>query len=87
MSVSKSVGKSIRLTEDLYQYIDAYRGNGFNEKFANIIQDARDSEADRLLRLSDLDKKIKKREELLTEAALRMEELQRLLRTSTGSWW
>ena len=87
MAGQKSVSKSIRLTPDLYDYISSYRGDGFNEKFANIIMDARDSEAARQRHLALLDEKIEKREEFLVEAALRVEELQRLFRTATGSWW
>ena len=46
----KNVSKSIRLTEDLYKYIDNYCGDGFNEKFENVILDARHSENKRLIR-------------------------------------
>ncbi len=52
----KKVSKSIRLTEDLYKYIDNYRGEGFNEKFENVILDARDSEQKRRIRLGVLQK-------------------------------
>lgn len=37
MSEKKSVAKSIRLTQDLYDFINNYKGEGFNEKFSNII--------------------------------------------------
>ena len=37
MNEKKSVAKSIRLTPELYDFINKYDGNGFNEKFANII--------------------------------------------------
>lgn len=52
----KNVSKSIRLTEDLYKYIDNYCGDGFNEKFENVILDARHSENKRLIRLEMLQK-------------------------------
>lgn len=37
MAEKKSVAKSIRLTPELYDFINNYSGNGFNEKFSNII--------------------------------------------------
>lgn len=37
--MAKNIAKSIRLSEEVYAYIDGYRGNGFNEKFENIILD------------------------------------------------
>ncbi|MDE6021566.1 MAG: hypothetical protein K2H01_11300 [Ruminococcus sp.] len=37
MSDKKSVAKSIRLTQELYNFINNYKGDGFNEKFSNII--------------------------------------------------
>ena len=52
----KNVSKSIRLTEDLYKYIDNYCGDGFNEKFENVILDARHRENKRLIRLEMLQK-------------------------------
>lgn len=35
----KEISKSIRLSKEVYDYINAYKGNGFNEKFENIILD------------------------------------------------
>ncbi len=37
MTEKKSVAKSIRLTPELYNFINQYDGDGFNEKFSNII--------------------------------------------------
>lgn len=54
--MGKAISKSIRLTEDLYKYIDNYRGDGFNGKFENVILDARDSEKKRQIRLQVLQK-------------------------------
>lgn len=33
----KSISKSVRMTEDLYGFIMQAPGNGFNEKFENIV--------------------------------------------------
>lgn len=57
--MAKSNSKSIRLSDEVMSYINSYRGNGFNEKFENIILDAQKEEKNRIKRLNDLDKKIK----------------------------
>lgn len=44
--MAKNIAKSIRLSEEVYAYIDGYRGNGFNEKFENIILDYQKAEKD-----------------------------------------
>lgn len=65
--MGKTVSKSIRMTGDLYAYIENYRGNGFNEKFENIILDARDAEPQRRERLEFLDKQIARERQALQE--------------------
>lgn len=37
--MAKDIAKSIRLSQEVFGYINEYRGNGFNEKFENIILD------------------------------------------------
>ena len=44
---AKSNSKSIRISDKCFNYILNYRGNGFNEKFENIILDAMESEQSR----------------------------------------
>lgn len=39
MDEFKSVQKSVRLTPRVYKLVDEYRGDGFNEKLANLIED------------------------------------------------
>lgn len=50
--------KSIRLSDHVMNYIQNYRGNGFNEKFENIILDAMESEDKRIEQLELYDKQI-----------------------------
>lgn len=54
----KSINKSIRLSQPVYDYIMQAPGDGFNQKFENIIIDAKESESDRRLRLESLDCRI-----------------------------
>lgn len=67
----KNVAKSIRMSEEVNDYITNYRGNGFNEKFENIILDAMKEESERTKILENLDKRIetskKKIDELLDD--------------------
>jgi len=56
------ISKSIRAAEDVYAYIVRYKGEGFNEKFENIIRYAMESEKKREERIKDLDKQIKDKE-------------------------
>lgn len=62
---TKTIAKSIRISDEVFGYIDKAPGKGFNEKFENIILQAKQEEPERLKRLADLDKSIsKKRSEL-----------------------
>lgn len=46
------------MTDEIFFYVDGYQGNGFNEKFENIILDAMVSEAKRKERIKSLDVQI-----------------------------
>ena len=60
MLTKKSIAKSVRLTQEVFDYIDSAPGNGFNEKFENIILEAKRGESDRKKELARLDKQIEK---------------------------
>lgn len=60
MSDKKSNLKSIRVSDKVLDYINGYRGNGFNEKFENIILDAMESEDKRIEQLEMYDKQIER---------------------------
>lgn len=55
MSDKKSINKSIRISQKVYNYIDSNPGNGFNEKFENIILESMEFETVRLKRIAELD--------------------------------
>ena len=57
----KRNNKSIRLNDHIYNYIINYRGDGFNQKFENIIIDARESEKKRKDEIKELDSLIETR--------------------------
>ncbi len=58
MSERKSINKSIRISPKIYNYIDSHPGNGFNEKFENIILEAMEFEDERKRRMEYLDERI-----------------------------
>ena len=58
----KTIAKSIRLSQEVFDYIQNYPGNGFNEKFENIILYACRSEKDREERIERLDAQINEKE-------------------------
>lgn len=68
MAGQKSISKSIRLSPELYDYISSYRWEGFNDKFKNIIEDARDTEPQRRARLESLDDEIKAKKKIVENA-------------------
>lgn len=55
---TKKISKSIRVTDEVNGYIMEAPGKTFNEKFENIILEAKVGEAKRVKRLSDLQRSI-----------------------------
>ena len=76
-----SIAKSVRVPEEIYDYINSYSGEGFNQKFVNIIRDARDTEPERNETLDRLNKQISQREKYLKDTAKRLDELASELRS------
>jgi len=76
-----SVPKGVRVPEEIYDYINSYSGEGFNQKFVNIIRDARDTEPERNETLDRLNKQIAQREKYLKDTAKRLDELASELRS------
>ena len=70
------VAKSIRINQKVFSYIEKYKGDGFNEKFENIITDALESEQKRLDKIKQLDKQIDEREKQLRKTMVEVNRLQ-----------
>jgi hypothetical protein len=58
--MAKNISKSIRISDEVFEYIDAAPGKGFNEKFENIILSAKKEEPERQKRLAELNEAIAK---------------------------
>ena len=76
--MAKNIAKSIRLSEEVYAYIDGYRGNGFNEKFENIILDYQKAEKDIQARIKARKKELELWERQVHKAAGTVRRLQNL---------
>jgi flagellar capping protein FliD len=70
------VAKSIRIDQKVFAYIEKYKGEGFNEKFENIITDAMESEQKRLDKIKQLDKQVDEKEKQLRKAMGEVNRLQ-----------
>lgn len=93
MTESKNVLKSVRLTKTTFSFVDAYRGEGFNQKFENMVydmiakQDEIRAESAKLQRyldykldeMKDLDKKIRSMKQLDYRLRPMIDELIKLL--------
>ncbi len=76
--MAKEIAKSIRLSREVFDYIDGYRGNGFNEKFENIILDYQKAEKDLQARIKARKKELKLWEKQVHKAAEDVRRLQNL---------
>lgn len=77
----KNIAKSIRISEEVFAYIDQAPGKGFNEKFENIILEAKKSEAQRKQNLAVLDEQIHDAQLKLNKILQQDCELQQFFRT------
>lgn len=68
----KSISKSIRLSEDLMEYIMQSPGEGFNDKFERLILSARDDESRRLKELKRLDSLLQLRQKQLDDISAKV---------------
>ena len=57
----KSVAKSLRMTPEVYDFVMTAPGDGFNQKFENLVIDIKQSEPDRLERIRQLDRMIQQK--------------------------
>lgn len=81
--MSKSISKSVRLTAETYNFIDRYTGEGFNQKLENLVMDMLVTEERLKARLSDLEKRIQERQELLDKLSKDYEVFSRVRRDAT----
>lgn len=76
----KSIAKSIRISEEVFKYIEASPGKGFNDKFENIILEAKRGEAERKNNLERLEQEIENARKCLYKTIQQEKELQTFFR-------
>lgn len=64
---NKPINKSIRISEQVYDIIQAYPGEGFNQKFESLVLEAFVAENERRKTLKQLEKQISDAEKELRE--------------------
>lgn len=77
--MAKNIAKSVRLSDEVFEYIQAYKGDGFNEKFENIILYAMNSEAERNERIKRLDELIASKEKQFNLIRDKLDKLDRFV--------
>lgn len=75
MDKRKVNAKSIRISDEVLTYIENAPGDGFNQKFENIILDAKRTEPERKRIVAHYDELIQKRKEQLSRIADKVESL------------
>lgn len=63
----KNISKSVRLSNEIYNYVEAFEGEGFNQKFENLVLFVMEEEEQKRKRLTELDKLISTRSEELNK--------------------
>lgn len=76
--MAKNVSKSIRLSDEVFEYISNYRGEGFNEKFENIILDYKKKEKQINDRIKAEEKELKLWSDRVNEVIVKIRKLERM---------
>ena len=63
----KNISKSVRLSKKVFDYIESFEGEGFNQKFENLVLFVMKEEEQKRKRLAELDKLISTRSEELNK--------------------
>lgn len=61
----KNNAKSVRMTDEVYAYVESQEGEGFNQKFENLVLYAMKTEKDRQQRIALLDAEIQRKQDIL----------------------
>lgn len=65
MKTLKSNLKSVRLTDEVFGYVNGFEGDGFNEKFENLVLFCMKTERERRETLRQLDRLIDEKQGIL----------------------
>lgn len=77
---AKDVQKSVRLSQEVYEYVERADGKSFNDKLNCLIMDAKRSEADLLERIQRYDERIEQEEAELLRCLKHKEDFEDMQR-------
>lgn len=64
---TKDVRKSVRLSQEICEYIESAEGKSFNDKLDRLLLDAKNGEAQRAKRIQEYDKRIQRQVEKMAK--------------------
>lgn len=76
----KNVQKSIRISEDVLEYIEKHEGNGFNEKLCNMVLYCMEHEADIRKKVTAAENRLEVVEKQISEKRDLLEKLESISR-------
>ena len=76
----KNIQKSIRISEEVAAYIEKQEGNGFNEKFCNMVLYCMEHEADVKKKVTSAEKRLAIVEKQINEKHKLLEQLESISR-------
>jgi hypothetical protein len=74
----KNNQKCVRMSDEVLKVVEGFRGEGFNEKFENLVMDFRDTLSQRLYVLDQTNKMIEQKQKQLKELENRIWEMKNL---------
>lgn len=80
MKTLRSILKTIRITEELYNYIDNYEGSTWNDKINNLLDFYISNDLRYKKYLNDLELQISEKQQLLDEFKIKISKFQDLLK-------
>lgn len=80
MKAPRNILKSIRISQDLYDEIDKYEGNTWNDKINNLLDFYITQHNEYLKYLKKLESEIEEKQQLLDEFKLKISKFQDLLK-------
>lgn len=76
----KNIQKSIRISEDVAAYIEKQEGNGFNDKFCNMVLYCMEREAEIKKKVASAEKRLEFVEKQIQEKHKLLEQLEAISR-------
>lgn len=76
--MAKNNQKCVRMSDDILKIVEDFKGDGFNEKFENLVIDFKKTIPQREMRLKDIDEKLKRKIKEIEQIEKKIYELNNL---------